>query len=107
MDKYQQLSDAAFASRTARLIVAGKIRSMIRLLLRGHRSAARLLRLTSKFGCGNLTEEHFLKMKNSIDDLIDQGEDSVRYYFLCRGCVRKIEYSGIGRLPDTEVFRVV
>jgi len=61
----------------------------------------------SVFECGNLTEERFLKMKNGIDDLIDQGEDSVRYYLLCRGCLRKIEYSGIGQLPDNEVFRVV
>ena len=61
----------------------------------------------SVFECPNLTEERFLKMKNSIDDLIDQGDDSVRYYLLCRGCIRRMEYSGIGGLPDGEIFRVV
>jgi CRISPR-associated protein Cas2 len=61
----------------------------------------------SVFECPNLTEERFLKMKNSIDDLIDQGDDSVRFYLLCRGCIRRMEYSGIGGLPDGEIFRVV
>jgi CRISPR-associated protein Cas2 len=61
----------------------------------------------SVFECGDLSEERFLKMKNSIDDLIDQGEDTVRYYLLCRGCLRKIEYSGTGELPDGESFKVV
>ena len=61
----------------------------------------------SVFECDNLTEERFLKMKNSIEDLIDQGDDTVRYYLLCRGCIRKIECSGTGRLPDGENFRVV
>ena len=61
----------------------------------------------SVFECADLTEERFLKMKNSIEDLIDHGEDSVRYYLLCRGCLRGIEYSGIGGLPDGANFRVV
>jgi len=61
----------------------------------------------SVFECGDLTEERFLKMKNRIEDLIDQGNDSVRYYRLCRGCLRRIEYSGVGELPDGEAFRVV
>lgn len=61
----------------------------------------------SVFECPDLTEERFLKMKNSIEEHIDQGDDSVRYYLLCRGCLRKIEYSGIGEMPDGEDFRVV
>ncbi len=61
----------------------------------------------SVFECENLSEERFLKMKNGIEDLIDHGCDSVRYYLLCRGCIRRIEYSGIGELPDGESFRVV
>lgn len=61
----------------------------------------------SVFECENLTEERFLRMKNSIEELIDHGEDSVRYYLLCRGCIRRIEYSGTGELPKGEDFRVV
>jgi CRISPR-associated protein Cas2 len=61
----------------------------------------------SVFECANLSEESFLKMKNRLEDLIDHGEDSVRYYQLCRGCVRRIEYSGVGQMPETENFMVV
>ncbi|MFZ1983784.1 MAG: hypothetical protein WAU91_05175 [Desulfatitalea sp.] len=38
---------------------------------------------------------------------VDDAEDSVRYSLLCRGCLRKIECSGCGRLPEGEAFRVV
>ena len=61
----------------------------------------------SVFECPDLTEERFLKMKNSIEEHIDHGDDSVRYYLLCRGCMQKMEYSGIGEMPDGEDFRVV
>jgi CRISPR-associated protein Cas2 len=61
----------------------------------------------SVFECGDMTEERFLRMKSGIEELIDQGDDSVRYYLLCRRCLRKAEYSGIGNLPDGESFRVV
>jgi hypothetical protein len=35
------------------------------------------------------------------------SEDSVRYYLLCRGCLRRIEASGVGSLPGGEDFQVV
>lgn len=61
----------------------------------------------SVFECGDLTEERFLKLKADIADLVDQTEDSVRFYLLCRGCVRKVEYTGLGEMPDPSHFRVV
>lgn len=61
----------------------------------------------SVFECGDLTEERFLKLKSGVADLIDQTEDSVRFYLLCRGCVRKVEYTGMGQQPDDSDFRVV
>lgn len=61
----------------------------------------------SVFECSDLGEERFLKLKNRIEELIENSEDSVRYYFLCRSCVQNVEYSGIGDPPRTEKFRVV
>lgn len=61
----------------------------------------------SVFECGDLTEERFLNMKSDIEAFIDEGEDSVRYYLLCKGCLRRVEHSGIGRSPDAADFRVV
>ena len=61
----------------------------------------------SVFECGRLTEQQFLKMKHSLEDNIDHGEDSVRYYPICRDCVGKVEFSGMGRLPIADEFKVV
>ena len=61
----------------------------------------------SVFECGNLNESRFLRMKTRIEDHIDAGEDSVRYYVVCRSCLEKMEFMGIGKAPDTEVYRVV
>ena len=61
----------------------------------------------SVFECSLLTEEKFLKLKNRLEDLIDNSEDTVRYYFLCKACLDKMEFSGIGEAPDIENYRVV
>jgi len=61
----------------------------------------------SVFECGDLNEERFLKLKSSVEDLIDSTEDTVRYYPLCKGCLRNVEFSGIGEAPKEGRFRVV
>jgi CRISPR-associated protein Cas2 len=61
----------------------------------------------SVFECSDLTEERFLKLKSNIEELIDESLDSVRYYLICRGCVRSVEFSGMGNYPSKEDFRVV
>lgn len=61
----------------------------------------------SVFECSDLSEEQFLKLKGRLEDHIDHEVDSIRYYFLCRACVDKFEFSGIGCLPETRKFQVV
>jgi len=61
----------------------------------------------SVFECRDLTEERFLTLKSRLEDHIDHGNDSVRYYFMCRSCVGKVEFSGVGDLPETSEFQVV
>ena len=61
----------------------------------------------SVFECGQLSEKKFLNLKTRLEDLIDNSEDTVRYYFVCSGCLKKMEYSGIGVAPDTKSYRVV
>ena len=61
----------------------------------------------SVFECPSLTEDKFLKLKGKLEDLIDEGEDTVRYYFLCKGCIQRVEFSGIGEAPDRRRFKVV
>ncbi len=61
----------------------------------------------SVFECGDLNEERFLKMKTRIEDIINSDEDTVRYYPLCKGCLKNVEFSGIGELPDHGKYRIV
>ena len=58
-----------------------------------------------RFRMPDLKEEIFLKLKNRVEDCIGNVKNTVRYYFLCRDCVKKVEYTGIGVLHDTENFR--
>lgn len=61
----------------------------------------------SVFECSDLSEEQMLKLKSTIEDQIDSRNDSVRYYPMCRSCLSKVEFSGIGMKPITKKFRVV
>ena len=61
----------------------------------------------SVFECPDLNEKKFLGLKTRMEDCIDNTEDTVRYYALCRGCIQKMEFSGIGSAPRTEKYRVV
>jgi CRISPR-associated protein Cas2 len=60
----------------------------------------------SVFECSSITEEQFLKMKQKLEDCIDNTQDSVRFYFLCKQCLSKMEYSGIGEAPRVMSYRV-
>ena len=61
----------------------------------------------SIFECSPMTEEQFLKMTHRLEDVIDHTQDSVRLYPLCRGCLNKVEFSGIGEAPVAVSFRVL
>jgi len=51
--------------------------------------------LKSVFEC-NLDEKRFGDMKRQIDEIIEQIEDSVRYYILCEKCIKEVDHSGKG-----------
>jgi CRISPR-associated protein Cas2 len=61
----------------------------------------------SVFECSRLSEAQFLQMMHRIEDRIDHSVDSVRYYALCKDCVRRVEFSGLGETPQAVAFRVV
>lgn len=52
--------------------------------------------LKSVFEC-NLDQRQFDQMKSTIDDILDHGEDSVRFYFRCERCLAGMEHVGLGR----------
>lgn len=61
----------------------------------------------SVFECPNLTEGRFARMKSRLDDEIDHGEDTFRFYPICAACVERVEFSGVGDPPDPRPYRVV
>jgi len=62
----------------------------------------------SVFECPDLKEKRFLKLKRKLEKYIDSPEDSIRYYFLCQGCIPRVEYSGCGGEPIIdEGFKII
>lgn len=49
-----------------------------------------------------VSERQLLQMKERISRLVDFGEDSVRFYFLCRRCIPAIELMGLGTVTQDE-----
>jgi CRISPR-associated protein Cas2 len=60
----------------------------------------------SVFECSSLTEEQYLKMRQRLEETIDESQDSVRYYLLCGKCIRSVEYSGLGEFPEVVEYKV-
>lgn len=61
----------------------------------------------SVYECPLLTEAAFRKMRARIEREIHMHTDSVRYYALCRPCIREIRCDGLGLMPDMEIFGAV
>jgi len=61
----------------------------------------------SVFECTDLSEKQLVKMIQRIEERIDHTVDSVRYYAVCRDCLRKMEFSGIGEGPSVGKFKVL
>jgi len=61
----------------------------------------------SVFECAGLNERRFITMKHELEERIDHIHDSVRYYPLCRGCLRHAEYSGMAPVIMPDDFKIV
>lgn len=57
----------------------------------------------SVFEC-SLTATQYTKLRNRLNKLIKAEEDSIRFYFLCECCQRKIERIGGEPVRDETVF---
>jgi len=61
----------------------------------------------SVFECPGLNERQFVTMKHDLEARIDHINDSLRYYPICRGCLRHTEYSGISPVVVPGDFKIV
>ncbi|NEQ34671.1 MAG: CRISPR-associated endonuclease Cas2 [Leptolyngbya sp. SIO4C5] len=57
----------------------------------------------SVFEC-SLTATQYTKLLNRLNKLIKSEEDSIRFYFLCECCQRKVERIGGEAVRDDTVF---
>ncbi len=84
-------------------IVDDKIRYKVVKVLKGHGHRVQ----KSVFECPDLTEKKYLKLKDRLESLIDETEDSIRYYRLCGLCLKDVEFSGPGDGPQIDDFKVI
>ncbi len=61
----------------------------------------------SVFECPDLTEKQLLDLQEKLAAFIDHGVDSIHYFRLCKACIKEVEWSGLGRKPDVDSFRVI
>ena len=61
----------------------------------------------SVFECDLPDEKHFRRMKQGVEELINKREDRVRYYPICKSCLKKTVISGWGEIEEDEGFYVV
>jgi CRISPR-associated protein Cas2 len=55
----------------------------------------------SVFEC-RLSAQHLKKLSRELNDVMDEAEDSIRLYRLCRDCVKKIEAWGQAQPPEDD-----
>ena len=51
-----------------------------------------------------LTATEYARLRNRLDKLIQPEEDSIRFYFLCECCQRKVERIGGESVRDDTIF---
>lgn len=54
-----------------------------------------------------INDKEYIRMKTKIDNLIDTKTDSVRYYFLCKSCVKNIDVTGSNLFIQDEDIVIV
>ncbi len=53
----------------------------------------------SVFEAPNINDYKFQKLRAELSSEIDHGNDSIRYYPLCRACREMIKFDGTGSQP--------
>lgn len=55
----------------------------------------------------HLNKRQYEELKRAVERLIEPSEDSVRYYALCRACVRRVEVPATGDVTSDPQVIVV
>jgi len=83
-------------------IVDNKIRTRVMKFLKNFGERIQ----QSVFEC-DLEEEQYRRMKRGVEKLIDRDLDRVRYYRLCRVCIKRVVVCGWGEVREEEGFDII
>lgn len=83
-------------------IVKDKTRTRVMKFLKDFGDRVQL----SVFEC-DLDDEQYARMKEGVEELINQKEDRVRYYRLCKSCMSRVVISGWGEIEQDEGFTII
>jgi len=83
-------------------IVDDKTRNKVMKLLKDYGTKVQY----SVFEC-DISEEQFKEIKQKIEELINKEEDKVRYYPICKACLKRVVISGWGEIREDEGFEVI
>lgn len=61
----------------------------------------------SVFECSRLTDEQLLNLERRLKETIDSQKDSVRFYRLCRSCLKNASVLGVGEKPVEQTCLVI
>lgn len=61
----------------------------------------------SVFEAPELAPNEFHRLREAVEEEVDLQTDKVRYYFLCRSCLERVEISGPGSVTAHEEFKVL
>ncbi|MCM8760084.1 MAG: CRISPR-associated endonuclease Cas2 [Candidatus Omnitrophica bacterium] len=54
-----------------------------------------------------LEKEKLVELQNTLNKIIENEKDSIRFYQLCESCLKKVEISGIGEITKDLEFYIV
>ena len=83
-------------------IVDDKIRNKVMKFLKDYGTRVQY----SVFEC-DINEEQFNKMKKGVEEFIDKKRDRVRYYPICKACLKRVVISGWGEIKEDEGFEII
>jgi len=54
-----------------------------------------------------INEQQLKEIKEKTKNIIDKEKDSIRFYIICEGCLKKIEIIGIGEVTKDLDFYII
>ncbi|HOK56346.1 MAG TPA: CRISPR-associated endonuclease Cas2 [bacterium] len=54
-----------------------------------------------------IDDEQLKKIKEKTGEIIDKENDSIRFYIICEGCLKKVEIIGIGEITKDMDFYII